>query len=93
MDVRNNESASRYELEADQGLAVATYRLKGDIVTLIHTEVPPEIRRRSIAARLIAGALEDVRTRGLKFRTIGPFVTTYVERHPEVRDLLAGGET
>jgi hypothetical protein len=21
-----------------------------------------------------------------------PFVTSYVERHPEVRDLLAGGE-
>jgi predicted GNAT family acetyltransferase len=93
MTVRNNESASRYELEADQGLAVLTYRLKGNVITFIHTEVPPEIRRRGIAARLVAGALEDVRARGLKFRMICPFVTTYVEHHPEVRDLLAGGET
>ncbi|MEP9380079.1 GNAT family N-acetyltransferase [Aquabacter sp. CN5-332] len=93
MDVRDNESAARYELETDQGLAVATYRMKGDVITFIHTEVPPEIRRRGIAARLIAGALEDVRARGLKFRTICPFVTTYVEHHPELRDLLAGGGT
>jgi predicted GNAT family acetyltransferase len=92
MDVHNNESASRYEVEVDQRIAVATYRLKGNVITFIHTEVPPEIRRQGIAVRLIARALEDVRARGWKFRTICPFVTAYVERHPEVRDLLAGGE-
>ena len=61
MDVRNNESASRYELEVDRGMAVATYRLKRNVITFIHTEVPPDIRRQGIAARLIAGALADVR--------------------------------
>jgi uncharacterized protein len=92
MDVRNNESASRYELEVDRGMAVATYRLKRNVITFIHTEVPPNIRRQGIAARLIAGALTDVRARGWKFRTICPFVASYIEHHPEVRDLLAGGE-
>jgi len=33
-----------------------------------------------------------VRAHGWKFRTMCPFVTSYVERHPEVRDLLAGGD-
>ena len=92
MDVRNNESASRYELEVDRGMAVATYRLKRNVITFIYTEVPPNIRRQGIAARLISGALTDVRARGWKFRTICPFVASYIEHHPEVRDLLAGGE-
>jgi predicted GNAT family acetyltransferase len=91
--VRNNESAARYELQVDQRTAVATYRLKGDVMTFIHTEVRPELRRQRVAARLIAGAPEDGRAHGWKFRTICPFVTSYVERHPEVRDLLAGGES
>ena len=92
MDVRNNESASRYELEVDRGMAVATYRLKRNVIAFIHTEVPPDIRRQGIAARLIAGALADVRAHGWEFRTMCLFVTSYVERHPEVRDLLAGGD-
>jgi uncharacterized protein len=66
MDVRNNESASRYELEVDRGMAVATYRLKRNVITFIHTEVPPDIRRQGIAARLIAGALADLRAHGWK---------------------------
>jgi predicted GNAT family acetyltransferase len=75
-----------------EDVAVATYRLKRNVITFIHTEVPPDIRRQGIAARLIAGALADVRAHGWKFRTMCPFVTSYVERHPEVRDLLAGGD-
>jgi predicted GNAT family acetyltransferase len=93
MALRNNESAERYEWDVDERTAVVTYRLKGNVITLIHTEVPPELRRKGIAARLVAGALDDVRAHGWKFRTICPFVAAYVERHPEVRDLLAKGES
>src|ERR1700733_1717228 len=48
MDVRNNESASRYELEVDRGIAVATYRLKRNVITFIHTEVPPTYGARGL---------------------------------------------
>jgi uncharacterized protein len=80
-------------LEVDQRTAVATYRLKGNVITFIHTEVPPGLRRQGIAARLVAGALEDVRTHGWRIHSICPFVTSYVERHPDVHDLLAGADS
>jgi uncharacterized protein len=89
MVVRNNESAARYELDLEDRTATVTYRRKGDVITFMHTEAPPEPRGRTMAARLIAGALEDVRSHGWKVRTICPFVVSYVERHPEVHDLLA----
>jgi hypothetical protein len=93
MDARNNQSASCYKLEVDRETAIATYRLKGNIITFIHTEALPEISGQGAVARLIAVALEDVRARGRKFRSICPLVTSYAQRHPEVHDLLAGGTT
>jgi uncharacterized protein len=89
MVVRNNGTAARYELDVEDRTATVSYRRKGDVITFIHTEVPPELRHRAIAVRLIAGALEDVRSHGWKVRTICPFVAAYIARHPEVHDLLA----
>ena len=91
-DIVNNKAHHRFELVVDGHLAAAFYKIDGNVITFMHTEVPPDIRRQGIAARLIAGALADVRAHGWKFRTMCPFVTSYVERHPEVRDLLAGGD-
>lgn len=88
-DVRDNQAESRYELEADGQLAVAAYRMEGDAVAFIHTEVPPELEGRGMGSRLVAGALDDVRARGLKFVPLCDFVAAYAERHPEVRDLIA----
>ncbi|MEK4035446.1 GNAT family N-acetyltransferase [Methylocystis sp. IM2] len=68
-------------------------RLKGNIITFIPTEALPEISGQGAVARLIAVALEDVRARGRKLRSICPLVTSYAQRHPEVHDLLAGGTT
>jgi predicted GNAT family acetyltransferase len=89
MVVRNNETAARYELDVDGRTATVSYRRKGDVIVFIHTEVPPELQHRAIAVHLIAGALEDVRSHGWKVRAICPFVVSYIERHPEVHELLA----
>jgi predicted GNAT family acetyltransferase len=42
-----------------------------------------------LASRLIHDALDDVRARGITIVAQCPFVRAYVERHPEVADLLA----
>ncbi len=90
-EVRNDEAKGRYELAVDGGLAIAAYRLRGGVVAFTHTEVPEPLEGRGIASRLIAGALADVRARGLKAEPLCAFVAAYMTRHPETRDLLAGG--
>lgn len=87
MKVTNNEQESRYEL----GGAIAAYRREGDALAFTHTEVPVELEGQGIGSRLIRGALDDVRRRGLKVRPLCSFVAGYMERHPETQDLLAGG--
>ena len=87
--VVNNEAASQYELANGAGIALAAYNLDGNVVSFTHTEVPEEMEGQGIGTRLVAGALQDVRARGLKIVPLCSFVRHYVETHAEVQGLLA----
>ena len=83
MDVIDNAAQYRFELATDAGPAVAAYELDGDTITFTHTVVPPEVEGHGVGGRLIAGALAEVRARGLKVVPLCGFVQAYLERHPE----------
>ena len=85
--VRDNGELSRFELEHDGHLAVAYYRVAEDVITFMHTEVPSELSGRGMGSRLIAGALDEARRRGLKVTAECPFVSGFIAKHPEYRDL------
>ena len=40
---RDNEADSRFELDVDGSIAFVTYRKSPGAITLVHTEVPPEL--------------------------------------------------
>jgi predicted GNAT family acetyltransferase len=87
--IRDNSARSRFELEADGITVFMNYRLTGTVISLDHTETPVEARGRGLASRLVKGVLDEVRRRGLKMVPRCPFVTAYVAKHPEYRDLAA----
>jgi predicted GNAT family acetyltransferase len=87
--VRDNQALSRFELDANGVTAFANYQLGDGIITISHTETPVAARGQGIASRLVAGALELARARGLKVIPRCPFVRAYMANHPEVSDLLA----
>ncbi|HUD86600.1 MAG TPA: GNAT family N-acetyltransferase [Xanthobacteraceae bacterium] len=87
--IRDNTALSRFELDADGVTAFMTYRIAGNVITLIHTETPVEARDHGIASQLIKGVLETVRARGLKIVPRCTFVRAYLDKHPEFRDLVA----
>jgi predicted GNAT family acetyltransferase len=88
-EVIDNRDANRFELRVEGRLAVATYEREPDRITLTHTIVPKALEGRGIASRLIRAALEAARAEGLKVVPQCPFVRAYIERHPEMKDLLA----
>jgi predicted GNAT family acetyltransferase len=90
-EVRDNPEQQRFELDTDDGLAVALYRWDGDIMIIFHTEVPGELRGRGIGDKLVRGVLDDVRRRKLRVVPLCWFVREFVERNPEYRDVMASG--
>jgi len=88
--VQDNSDDLRYELLADGTVvgAILYRRSQLDVVALVHTEVSPSLEGRGLAARLVAGALDDIRARGLHVVPICPFVRAYIRRHPEYGDLV-----
>ena len=90
--VRDNSAAARYELPVAGKAAFITYRRAGAVVTLLHAEVPPELRGHGVGAALVRGTLALARAHGDKVIARCPFIVTYIKRHAEFQDLLAAPE-
>jgi len=88
MDIVHRPERSRFEASVDGRLSVCSYRRQGDVLLMTHTEVPPELQGRGIAARLVQAALDWARAEGLRVRPLCSYVAVYMRRHPQTQDLL-----
>ncbi len=88
--VRDNPEDRRYEILRDGDvLGEILYHPGNGEIVLLHTEVMPFAEGQGIGSRLVAGALDDVRARGLRAVPVCPFVRAYLRRHPEQNDVVA----
>ena len=88
--VVDNPERSRFELDLGAALAVAYYKIDGDRISLLHTEVPQELSGRGIGSRLAKGVFGALGTRGLGVDAKCPFMAAYAARHPEYARMLVG---
>ena len=87
-DIVNNKPDHRYELNIDDHIAAAYYTIAGNVITFTHTEVPDELGGKGIGSKLVKGALDQVRARGLRVIPQCPFVKAYIGKHPDYADLV-----
>jgi len=87
-DVIDNRAHHRFELAVEGHLAATYYKIEGDVLTFIHTEVPPELGGKGVGSKLVQGALDQVRSEGLKVIAQCPFVKAWIGKHPDYQDLL-----
>jgi uncharacterized protein len=89
--VVDNRKRQRYELWMGRRRAgFIEYLSEPGVVVMVHTEVDPAFEGQGLGDRLVAGALDDLRARGLKLLPMCPFVRAYLGRHPEDADLVVG---
>jgi uncharacterized protein len=86
--VNNNVEKHRFELEVEGHLAAAYYERSGNVITFMHTEVPPELGGKGVGSTLVRGALDQVRAEGLKVVAQCPFVKAWIGKNPVYADLL-----
>lgn len=88
-ETTDNQAKHRFELEEGGATAFVTYAMHGDRIDLTHTIVPEEVEGRGVGTRLVRGALDAIRERGLRVVPTCSFVRHFIEEHGEYRDLVA----
>ncbi len=92
IEVKNNQSLHRFEVEVGGEVAELVYSQRGNVITFMHTGVPPAFEGHGIAGKLAHTALEEARSQKLTVYPTCPYVAAYIRRHPEYMDLLPPSE-
>lgn len=90
--VTDNPAESRYELRLGGELAgFVMYHLRGQQITLIHTEVDSAFQGKGLAAHLARFSLDDARKRDLAVLPSCPYIRSWIRKHPDYADLVPAG--
>ncbi|KAB1644911.1 GNAT family N-acetyltransferase [Gulosibacter chungangensis] len=82
--VRDDAENNRYVIEAGSDrLGLIDYRLRGENIALIHTEVDKSKSVPGLARLLVTEALADARARGLGVLPYCPYVLHTIDRNRE----------
>jgi predicted GNAT family acetyltransferase len=88
LDIHHDAAAMRFHADVDGGEAECVYHLAGDLMNIVHTEVPPQAEGCGIAAALVRTALAHARAMGWRVRPSCSYVRSYMRRHLDTQDLL-----
>jgi predicted GNAT family acetyltransferase len=88
LQVRHDAAAGRFEADVPGGRAECAYVLQGQLMDIVHTEVPSVSRGHGVAAALVQAALAQARAAGWKVRPSCSYVRAYMRRDATTRDLL-----
>ena len=81
----------RYEARLGDGGTLAgliDYRVGESWIALVHTEVLDGFEGQGIGSRLVRAVLEDLRERDIPVIPRCPFVSAWLQKHPEQHDVL-----
>jgi predicted GNAT family acetyltransferase len=81
----------RFEARDETGAlaGVLTYQLTGAIIAYTHTKVEPAFEGKGAGSALARAAMDDARAKSRTVVPICPFVSGWLEKHPEYDKLVA----
>jgi predicted GNAT family acetyltransferase len=91
--LEKNEAAKQFEMFVDGHMAIIAYKEDHFTITLLHTEVPPELEGRGVATAIIEKTLTYVEKNHLRLIPLCPFIIAYIKRHPQWKMILDASVT
>lgn len=89
LTIRDEPEVSRYTAWlGDEPAGFVEYRLLPGRRILLHTEVPPAFEGHGIAGELARFVLDAARAAGTRVTPKCPFISAWLERHPEYDDIV-----
>jgi uncharacterized protein len=90
--VVDNPDKSRYELHVgDEVAGIVAYRIRGQAIDLLHTEVDPGFQGGGLASKLAQASLDDARARHLSVLPTCPYIRSWIRKHADYADLVPPG--
>lgn len=89
LEIRHDPVQSCFECTVDGLRCVIDYQQTDGVMHIFHTEVPPALEGRGIAAAMVRFALAHAREQGLKVDPQCSYVRIYMQRHAQTHDLRA----
>jgi len=81
--INHDTGAHRFTTKVDGSRAELDYTLTDGVMTITHTQVPPAIGGRGIAAQLTEAALSAARGAGWSVDPACSYAKAYLEKHPQ----------
>jgi hypothetical protein len=82
-EVVDNRDGGRFELAIGGHVGELVYRVNGDRLVLIHTEVPEELAGHGVGGRLVRASLDRAAREGLTIVPQCPFARRWLGDHPD----------
>jgi hypothetical protein len=87
--ITDNPRESQFELRVGgQRAGLVRYHLRGQVMSILHTEVDEQFQGLGLAGKLVQAVLEDARGRGLAILPYCPYTRSWIARHPEYVGLV-----
>lgn len=86
--LKKNEIENRFEMQVDEYTAIIEYEENNAVISLLHTEVPPELEGKGAATAIIEKTLAYIESEHLKLVPLCPLVVIYIKRHPGWKRIL-----
>ena len=78
-DVLHQPFEQRFIIEQDGARCVLDYRVSDDVVNFTHTYVPPELRGKGLAEKLVRTGLKWAQDEGLKKEASCWYVAKFIQ--------------
>jgi len=86
-DVKHEETNHEFYIETPEGKALLHYEREGDTLNFHHTFVPPELRGKGMAEKIVAQGFEYAQANHLKVIPSCPYVARLVMKNPDWKKL------
>jgi len=83
-----NVAEQQFEITVEGHKGFIVYKEQSNVISLIHTEVEPELEGKGAATAVIEKTLAYIEDNNYKLIPLCPLVFAYIKRHPEWKRIV-----
>ncbi|ALI98891.1 GNAT family N-acetyltransferase [Rufibacter tibetensis] len=87
-EIINNPAAHKFETTVEGKTAFIQFKLRGDVMTVLHTIVPEELEGRGLAAAMSTHVLKYLEAEKMQLVPLCPYMLAFLKKHPAYQHLV-----